>query len=92
MRAVHVSVRVAPVRGALSHTAPIKVLRYHYYYHYYYYYYYYYYYIKPILRELQWLPLAERTQHVVLSTVYRSVKGYAPGRACRTHSFINPDS
>ena len=38
MRAIHVSVRVAPVRGALSHgdhgncTAPIKVLHYYYYY------------------------------------------------------------
>ena len=42
MRAIYVSVYIAPVRGALSHGAPIKVLHYYCYYYYYYYYYNYY--------------------------------------------------
>ena len=34
--------------------------------------------ITPILRELHWLPVQERSQHKLLSTTYQSVHGNTP--------------
>ena len=35
-------------------------------------------YIKPVLKELHGLPVADRMQKMILSTVYRSMRGSAP--------------